>query len=778
MDNTERSQFTGRIESQQTTIESQQTTIDELLRNAEEADVQPNTKVVVQEKEVIKLVTDDKKIRELRGDLAESEEERVRLKDRCTKFETDYEKLDRKNDDLIGDLNRVRRERDNNITAAKRQATKANEESKLQKETLKKLNRSKEEALSATRERQRLEDENGQIKEHLREVTDNAAKLTTELERVQSKRNTERTLTESKHLEAIEKYNAQVDTNERTKSKLNRNIGNQRTTMDKQAAEITQQKEEIKKLKELVEVKQTEIERGNTALKSNIIDRVSPQIVAKIQERDRRIQDLESQLAKKEAVLDGYKLIPKELKTSQDSLILAQEEIKKERAKSAQLLNENGKLKLLADESTDSGNSTAKFNESGDRFELENQVESLKLELSQAKAMIGSAQAAVDSEIEKGKENLRECQRANSEKARKFAEQAVAEEVEKLNNDLLNQNRNLKNSLVEKVLEAETTAAANQKVLKKNRLLEDNLDKKLKEIEAKGTVKSLAKSKADSSRLAADNRTLKKKLEEGDKAAKLAVEFLKLEGKADQDKIAKLTKSNRELGGKNIDLAQQNKVLTDQVNELINPPLFAKNGALEIKAVVSKNRKSGLRSRSDNQTGSLKKPVVVSGLAKNKAAKQRGKAGKTTNPLLEPKEKATSSKKNLSEDNETPQEEPELEPDSTELPPVEEQKTEEKISVKLTKLVIRGDKTVGATGPKEVEAGNLSGTMGGTVTNNNSEAVADKDAVESHSEGLSLGSDFGNQSFSTLEGAISGPVQDQIGENTTTNADETGGLKK
>ena len=767
LDNVERSLLTERIDAQQTTI-------DELMTKAEEAQTQPSAKVVIQEREVIKVVTDDKKIRELQREVAEKKEEQELLNERCIKVETDNEKLDRKNDDLIGDLNRVRRERDNNVTAAKRQATKANEESRLQKETLKKLTRSKEEALSATRERQKLEDENNLIKEHLQEVTDNATKLTTELERVQTKRNTERTLAESKHLEVINKYNDQVDTNERTKSKLNRNIGNQRTTMDKQAAEITQQKEEIKKLKELVKIKQAEIEKGNTALKSNINERVSPQIVAKIQERDRRIQDLESQLAKKEAVLDGYKLIPKELKASQDSLILAQEEIKKERAKSAQLLKiqqeqmkENGKLKSMANESADSGNATAKFDESRDRFELENQIESLKLELTQAKAMVGSAQAAVDSEIEKGRENLREFKQANSEKAKSLAEAAVAEAAGKLNNDLLNQNRSLKNCLTEKMVEAETTAAANHKILQKNRLLEDNLNKRLKEIEVKGTVKSLAKSKADSSRLAADNRALKKKLDEGDKAAKLAMEFLKLEGKADQDKIGKLTKSNRELGERNVDLSKLNKTLNDQVTELTNPSLFAKAGALEIKNTVNRLRKPSLRSRSDNQTVSLKKPAVLSNTAKSKAAqttKKRGKAGKSNNSLSESKSEGSGSERTVVETDKKPRDDQELTPDLTELPPIEEQKTEEKISVKLTKMAIRGD-----TVPETVVPETVVPETTGDKFEDQAEKTVDgdpekltKDGIrESHSEELSLGSDFGSQPVVPAEAGIRGPEQDE-----------------
>ena len=750
-------------------LDAQQSIIDELWARVEDAEAQPSqAKVVVQEKEVIKVVPNEKREREVLEELAKSKEALEVSEARNVALEIKYEKLDNKNNDLIDDLNRIRRERDNNATAAKRQASRANDQARDQKETLKKLTRSKEEALTATRERVQFEDEVTLLRDQLNEAVNKATSANTELTRVRTHRSAEHAQAENVRLEGERLLAAQVDNNERTKSKLNRNIGNQRTTMDKQAAEIakqvaeiaqqatenklshqkiTSQTNEINTLKTAIKTKQTEIEKSNSVLKSNIIEQVSPQIVIKIQERDRKIQDLESQLANKEAVLQGYKVIPKELK-------VAQEEARKERAKNAQLLKQKSqavaeieRLKTLPNVSTDSGNSMGGLDESSEKIERENQIEVLKLELTQAKAMLGSAQAAVDSEIEKGEENLKEFKRVSAENMKQIVEEEVAAATLVKNNDLIIQNQNLQTNLTEKMKEVAATSKKNDEVSRKNKVLKDNLNQKLKEIEEKGTVKNLAKHKADASRLAAENRGLKKKAQE-EVVTRLALEFRVLEKDADEEKIQKLTKCNRELGEKNQQLAEHNEALTTQVSEFTNPPLFSKIGALEIKNATNRQRKPNLRNRQENPVAGLKKPIGQNTSAKQKAAqtsKKRGKAGKTGNPLLDPKPEEPGLKvaemngANLAVN-------PVPAPGSDDT----EDKNGDRIAGKLTKMAIRGeDQNVDPVTDKP--GANAEVADEEVMRNPTKEQPSD-----GQSEGLSLGSDFGNNS--AVLNAVEGPV--------------------
>ena len=90
-------------------------------------------------------------------------------------------------------------------------------------------------------------------------------------------------------------------------------------------------------------------------------------------------------------------------------------------------------------------------------------------------------------------------------------------------------------------------------------------------------------------------------------------------------------------------------------------------------------------------------------------------------------------------------------------------------------MVIRGDKVAEVAEAKVVES-ERSGEPVGTVVSDESEMIADKDIVESQSEGLSLGSDFGNQSGAPLEGTIPGLTQNETGEEVTATVDETVGL--
>lgn len=616
--------------------------MEEQVEDAESRPSQP--KVVIQEKEVIKMVPNDKKEKELRERLRKSEERENALKNRCNDLKEEQGLIDKKNADLGKDLTRIRGEREGLQKFAKSQVSKSNEESRHQKETLRKLNEAKTEI-------ERVTDEKNNAVEEGRVAVADATRLTNTITSLRAKLDREVVMAAQAKTELTDKYNGSVDYLQKTTSQYNRTVGNQRTQMDKQKALIEKQLGEIKNLKGLNETKQAEIIKINALLKTNINDQVPKEMIQKVQERDTKIQQLENQIigdkTEYDTQLKSYKLIPKELKsardrvktvqgslkttqdnltatqgtlkttqeslkTTQEDLKTAQDDLRKSRCSNARMVEQLSKARNTQNETTngesmDSGNVSQKTDalDSNRQFELESRIETLNQELTQSNNMLVSTQKLVDLEIEKGLENVKEGERRHRENMESAVTEAVKVAVKEANTEALSQHQMLKTKMTQKLTEMANTPH-NAALVKK---------------------------------LETENKALKKRVDD-EEVAKLtgALEFQSLEKKASDIKMDKLSKANLGLSKKCLSLTNQMAGMVQ-----LQPPLglFAKVGALAIKSTTPKYLKPTLRARGDAMHDKLCKPVKMIVPAKRKVVtvekKRGGKQKMCPNPLLTPK---------------------------------------------------------------------------------------------------------------------------------------------